>query len=67
MPSRPVGPELAVDGVHGAPGDGEQPVVAERAMPGDGGLDEMADAVQLVAPREVAERLPAADDLDVAC
>ena len=59
--------ELAFDRVDGAHRDVEQPVVAERAVPGDRGLDEMADAVQLVAPREVAVRLAAADHLDVAC
>ena len=62
----PARPELAVDRVHGAQRDVEQPVVAERAMPGDRRLDQMADVVQLVAPGQVAIRLAAADHLDVA-
>ena len=37
--------------------DRQQPVVAEGAMPRDRGLDQMTDAVQLVAPGEVAGRV----------
>ncbi len=65
-PDRPVGPELPLDPVGRTDRDREQPVVAERAMPGDRGLHEMADAVELVPPGEVAVWHSPADDLDVA-
>ena len=48
-----------VDEADGAHRDVEQPVVAERPMPGDRRLDQVTDAVQLVAPLEVAVRSPA--------
>ncbi len=51
--------DLGVDTCHGALGDLEQSVVAERALPCDGRLDEVADAIQLVAPLQVAEGRPA--------
>ncbi len=44
--------------------DVEQAIVAEGAVPGDGRLDQVADAVQLVTPGHVAVRTAAADDLD---
>ena len=59
--------ELAVDRVGGPDRDPEEPVVAERALPGDGRLDQVADAVQLVAPGEVLVLAAGRDDLDVAC
>ena len=65
IPSRPSGPSSASTDGHGAERDLEQAVVADRAVPRDRGLHEVAEAVQLVAPRQVAVRRPAADDLDV--
>ena len=56
--------ELAIDRVGRPNGDIEQPVVAERAVPGNGGLDEVADVVQLVTPREVLVFAARGDDLD---
>ena len=46
--ARPEGP---LDGVGRTLGDEEEPVVAERTVPGDGGLDEVAEAVELVPPQ----------------
>ena len=58
--------ELALDRSDGADRDVEEPVVRERPVPRDRGLDEMADVVQLVAPGQVPVGLAAGDDLDVA-
>jgi hypothetical protein len=60
------GPELLVDPVGGPDGDLEQPVVAQSPVPGHGRLDQMAGAVELVAPGEVGVRPPPGHDLDVA-
>ena len=60
------GPELLVDPVGGPDGDGQEPVVVERPVPGDRRLDQVPDAVELVAPGEVGVRDAAADHLDVA-
>ena len=57
--------ELALDRLDGAQRDVEQPVVGEGAVPRDGGLDQVADAVQLVAPGEVLVFGARGDDLDV--
>ena len=46
-------PELALDGSGRTLGDEEETIVAERAVPGDGRLEEMSDAVELVAPVEI--------------
>ena len=59
-----VRPQGRVDGVCRAAGNGQQPVVAERPVPGDRRLDEMADAVQLVAELQVAVFAPRRQDLD---
>jgi hypothetical protein len=59
-------PELLVDPVGGPHGDGQEPVVGEGTVPGDRRLDQVPDAVELVAPGEVAVRDAAADHLDVA-
>ena len=58
------GAEGRVDRVGGASGHGQQPVVAERPVPGDRRLDEVADAVQLVAELEVAVLAPGAPGPD---
>ncbi len=63
-PVAAVGTELALDGRDRTHGDEEEPVVAERAVPRDGRLDEVADAVQLVAPRQVAVGRRRLSDLD---
>ena len=57
--------ELALDRLDGAQRDVEQPVVGESAVPRDGGLDQVTDAVQLVAPGEVLVLGAGGDDLDV--
>ena len=57
--------ELALDRLDGAQRDVEQPVVGEGAVPRDGGLDQVADAVQLVAPGKVPVFGAGRDDLDV--
>ena len=49
----PAWPEHGVDTVDEAPGDGEQPIVAGGAPIGDGCLDQMPGAVELVAVGEV--------------
>ncbi len=64
MPGRPVGSELALDRVRGARRDVHEAVIAERTLPGDGRLDEMAEAVQLVSPREIPVFVAGRDDLD---
>ena len=61
---RPGRTEGSLDVVRGADRDLEQSIVAQRAVPGDGRLDQMADAVELVTPGHVAVRMAAADDLD---
>ncbi len=60
------GSELALDRVGRAGRHAEQPVVAKRALPGDRGLDEVAEGVQLVAPGEVPVLAARRDHLDVA-
>ncbi len=57
--------ELALDRLDGAQRDVEQSVVGEGAVPRDGGLDQVADAVELVAPGEVLVFGARGDDLDV--
>ena len=57
--------KLAVDRVGGPDGDREEPVVPERAMPGDGGLDQVADAIELVTPRQILVFVAGLHDLDV--
>ena len=57
--------KLAVDGVGGPDGDREEPVVPERALPGDGGLDQVADAIELVTPRQILVFVAGLHDLDV--
>ena len=49
----PVRTERPLDGGSRTLGDEEETIVAERTVPGDGRLDEMADAVELVAPLEI--------------
>src|SRR4029453_11158851 len=61
----PAGPEVALDLVGGPDGDGQQPVVAQGPLPGHGGLDQVADAVELVAPGGGAGRDPVADPVEV--
>ena len=57
--------ELPLDRLNGAQRHVEQPVVGEGAVPRDGGLDQVTDAVQLVAPGEVLVLGAGGDDLDV--
>jgi hypothetical protein len=60
----PLAAELAVDRLDGAGRDREQPIIPERSVPGDRGLHEVADAVQLMAPLQVGVRAATAEDLD---
>ena len=60
----PIRAELSFGGGDRTLGDEEEPIVAERAMPGDRRLDEVAEAVQLVAPCEVVVLRSAGEDLD---
>jgi hypothetical protein len=55
-PLAPAGPELLVDLVGGPDRDRQEPVVVEGAVPGDRRLDQVADAVEFVAPGEVLVR-----------
>ena len=57
--------ELAIDRVGRPRRDAQQPVVTERALPGHRRLDQVAEAVQLVAPGQVLVLAPGRDDLDV--
>ena len=59
--------ELPLDGGDRTLGDEEESIVAERAVPGDRRLDQVADAVELVAPFEVAVLRAGREDLDEAC
>ena len=65
-PARPAGPSSRSTASAARVATLEQPVVAERALPGDRGLDEVADGVQLVAPGEVPVLAARRDHLDVA-
>ena len=56
--------ELAFGGGDRTLGDEEETIVAERTVPGDRRLEEMAVAVQLVAPRQVAVFGAWSQDLD---
>jgi hypothetical protein len=51
----PFRPEDPADVVRQAPGDGEEAVVAYSSPPGDGGLEKVTGAVQLVGGGEVGE------------
>ena len=64
MPVAPVGPRAASTRVGGLAGDREQPVVAQRAVPRDRRLDQVPDAVQLVAELEILVLPAGRDDLD---
>ena len=56
-------PELSLGGCDRTLGDEEETIVAERTVPGDRRLEEMAVAVQLVAPGQVAVLGPGSQDL----
>ena len=58
------GSQRGVDVRRHARGDREQPVVTQRAVPGHGCLDQMPEAVQLVAPQQVGVGTAAAEHLD---
>ena len=63
-PRRPVRPEGRVDRIGGPARDRQEPVIAQRPVPGDPGLDQVADAVQLVAELEVLVLAARREDLD---
>ena len=46
--------QLGFDVIDGPGGDRDEPPIPERSLPRDSGLDEMTDAVELVAPSQVA-------------
>ena len=58
------GSQRGVDMRRDARRDREQAVVTQRAVPGHGRLDEMPEAVQLVAPQQVRVGTAAAEHLD---